>query len=110
MLQITEECAKRIKTLSEARGAAVLLRIEVQGSGCKGFAYKFSLANKVEDNDLVFEKNGSKVVVDKDSIAYLKDSVVDFQRAMIKEAFKIQKNDAAESSCSCGSSFSPKIT
>jgi iron-sulfur cluster insertion protein len=38
--------------LSEKKGTPVVLRVEVQGSGCKGFQYKFSLADKVEDNDM----------------------------------------------------------
>jgi len=109
-IEITDECAERIKSLSKIKGVPVVLRLEVQGSGCKGFSYKFSFADRIEPNDLVFEKDGSRVIVDRDSIVYLDGAVVDFKRAMIKEAFRIQKNSAAESSCSCGASFSPKMS
>jgi iron-sulfur cluster insertion protein len=43
---------QRIKILSEKKGAPVALRVEVQASGCKGFQYKFSIADKIEENDM----------------------------------------------------------
>ncbi len=38
--------------IAEKKGTPVVLRIEVQGSGCKGFAYKFNIADKIEENDM----------------------------------------------------------
>ena len=45
------------------------------------------------------------VVIDKLSLNYLKDSILDYQETLIEKAFKI-KNPNAQSSCGCGISFS----
>ena len=45
------------------------------------------------------------VVIDKLSLNYLKDSILDYQETLIEKSFKI-KNPNAQSSCGCGISFS----
>ena len=47
--------------------------------------------------------------MDKDSLALIDGSTIDYQIELIKSGFVVQKNPNADKGCSCGSSFSVKI-
>lgn len=82
----------------------------VDSGGCSGFQYTFSLDQKVPDADnLVFERDGAKVVVDTVSWDFLKGSTVDYEEEMIRRSFLVTDNPNVEAGCGCGSSFSVKL-
>lgn len=56
----------------------------------------------------VFEQNGGKVVVDKESLEFLRGSTVDYEQELIRSAFVVTNNPIAVSGCGCGSSFDLK--
>uniref|UniRef100_A0A5S6QZH0 Iron-sulfur cluster assembly 2 homolog, mitochondrial n=1 Tax=Trichuris muris TaxID=70415 RepID=A0A5S6QZH0_TRIMR len=106
VLNITEKCAERLRRIASANE---LLRILVDSGGCAGFEYKFDLVNEVNrDEDVVFERNGARVVVDKLSLQFLNGSTVDYQEELIRSSFRIIENPIAERGCSCGTSFALK--
>ncbi len=76
-------------------------RIAVQGGGCSGFKYNFSFDDKIEKDDILF----NKTVIDKLSLDIIAGSTVDFKKEMIGESFSIN-NPKASVSCGCGLSFS----
>lgn len=80
------------------------LRVAVEGGGCSGFQYEIKL-DEPDDDDLVLENNGERVVVDSVSLPFLADAVIDFSEELIGARFVIQ-NPNATSSCGCGTSFS----
>lgn len=57
----------------------------------------------------VFEQGGARVVVDSDSLAFVKGAQVDFSQELIRSSFQVLNNPQAQQGCSCGSSFSIKI-
>lgn len=57
----------------------------------------------------VFEQGGARVVVDVDSFAFVKGSMVDFSQELIRSSFQVVSNPQAEKGCSCGTSFSVKF-
>jgi len=84
---LTEACVRRLIELAAGEGdttdketrdaaaaaeGAPLLRIAVDGGGCSGFQYSFSLDATLGPNDKVFESGGAKVVVDDVSFEFLK--------------------------------------
>ena len=76
-------------------------RISVQGGGCSGFKYNFSIDDRIEKDDILF----NKAIVDKQSLDIIAGSTVDFKKEMIGESFSIN-NPKASASCGCGLSFS----
>ncbi|XP_020485664.1 iron-sulfur cluster assembly 2 homolog, mitochondrial [Labrus bergylta] len=103
---LTESCVKR---LSEITGKGEYLRIHVEGGGCSGFQYKFSIDGNKSEDDRVFQQGGVGVIVDQDSLEFVKGATLDFTQELIRSAFLVLKNPQADHGCSCGSSFSVKL-
>ena len=82
-----------------------MLRITVEGGGCSGFQYLFDLVHQTNEDDVVFERDGAKVVIDKLSLQYMEGSQIDYVDDLIGASFQI-KNPNATASCGCGTSFS----
>ena len=76
-------------------------RISVQGGGCSGFKYNFSFEDKIQLDDVKFDKT----IIDKVSLDIIAGSTIDFKKEMIGESFIIN-NPKASASCGCGLSFS----
>ncbi len=103
-VNISERCAKRILKV-QPNG---FLRLRVDGGGCSGFQYKFELDSASQDDDVLFEKAGAKLVIDETSLDMVRGSTIDFVEEMISSSFQVLSNPQSESSCGCGSSFAPK--
>lgn len=56
----------------------------------------------------VFEKDGGRVVVDKESLEFVRGSTVDYEQELIRSAFVVVNNPRAVSGCGCGTSFDLK--
>ncbi len=103
---ITESAARRIAyLLSQEDRPNLRLRVSVSGGGCSGFQYGFDFDEKVNDDDLLFEKDGASVVIDELSVGYMAGAEIDFVEDLVGAAFAI-RNPKATSSCGCGNSFS----
>lgn len=106
IIQMSDSAAKRIADLIEAEGdAQLMLRVAISGGGCNGFQYGFSLDGQRNGDDLVFERDGVKLIVDEVSLGLLGGSEVDFVEDLMGSYFTI-KNPNAASTCGCGTSFS----
>ncbi len=101
---LTERAARRIAEIVAAEPAGTTLRVSVEGGGCSGFQYKFDLVRDQEADDIVVERNGTRVLIDPVSIEYMSGSHIDFVDDLIGATFKIQ-NPQAKASCGCGTSF-----
>ena len=99
-LEFTDSAKNQIEKITKS-DEKKYFRIAVQGGGCSGFKYNFSFDNKVEKDDILFDKT----VIDKQSLSIISGSIVDFKKEMIGESFSI-KNPKASASCGCGLSFS----
>ncbi len=80
------------------------LRLFISGGGCSGYQYGLALDNNTRDEDMVFETDGIKLVIDEVSIQYLQGATVDYIQGTTSSGFKIT-NPIAASTCGCGQSF-----
>ena len=105
-IEFTDAAAKKVAILvSEEENPALKLRVYITGGGCSGFQYGFTFDEKVNDGDLVVEKQGVSMVVDPMSLQYLMGGVVDYTEGLQGSRFIVQ-NPNATTTCGCGSSFS----
>ena len=105
-IHITDNAAQRIKFLREQEQQPhLMLRILVEGGGCSGFQYKFTLEEQCQEDDVIFEHLGTHVVMDSCSLSLLKGIEIDFVENMTRSCFVVH-NPQAVSKCSCGASFS----
>jgi len=105
-IKLSESCVKHLKELGNLNK---YLRISVDSGGCSGFEYKFSLDANVTDEDKFIEKNDCKVLIDKETIEFIKGATIDYHEELIRSGFRVINNPNSEQGCSCGSSFSIKI-
>ncbi len=103
---VTDKAATKLhQLLAEEKKPAYGLRIAVVPGGCSGFSYEMGFEPVPKEGDMVVEKNGMKVFIDKESAAQLNGSQVDYIEGLQESGFKIE-NPNAEHKCGCGKSFS----
>ena len=102
MLTITETAqAKIADILAEENNPQLRVRAFVQGGGCSGFQYGFTLDEVQGEDD--FDVDG--VLVDSMSMQYLTGATIDYKEDQYGSSFSIN-NPNATTTCGCGSSFS----
>jgi iron-sulfur cluster insertion protein len=105
MITITTAAVTKLKELMAAEKEVYEgLRIYVRGGGCSGYQYGMAFESKIEDDDIIVEKDGIKVIIDSQSMPLLQGAVVDYTDSLQGSGFAI-KNPNAKSTCGCGSSF-----
>ena len=92
--------------LAEENNPSLKLRVFVQGGGCSGFQYGFTLDEEKHDDDMDLEYDGVSVLVDSMSWTYLQGSTIKYTDGPMGSSFAIS-NPNAQTTCGCGSSFSP---
>jgi iron-sulfur cluster insertion protein len=103
---VSERAIARVRSIVANEGKPDLqLRVSVSGGGCSGFQYGFDLDAEHQPDDIAFEKDGVRVVVDGMSLMYLVGAELDFVEDLSGAYFRVH-NPNASSSCGCGSSFS----
>ena len=102
----TDSAALKVGTLlKDEENSDLNLRVYVTGGGCAGFQYGFSFDENKDDGDTVVIRHGVSLIVDPMSVQYLMGAEIDFQEDLQGARFVI-KNPNANTTCSCGSSFS----
>lgn len=101
---LSEAAARHITKYLAKRGKGIGIRLGVKTSGCSGMAYKLEYADATESEDMVFESQGLKILVDPKSLPYLDGTELDFVREGLNEGFKFH-NPNAKNACGCGESF-----
>ena len=103
-ITLTEPAADRVRNFLKSRGNGVGVRLGVRTSGCSGMAYVLEFVDEIDDEDVVFEDQGVKVVIDQKSLAYLDGTELDYGKEGLNEGFKFN-NPNVKNECGCGESF-----
>jgi iron-sulfur cluster insertion protein len=107
MITITENASAKIADIiAEENNPKVRLRMYVQGGGCSGMQYGFTLDEEKNEDDFEVTSGSTSVLVDSMSAQYVQGAEVDYVDDLMGAGFKI-RNPKAETTCGCGSSFSP---
>ncbi len=104
MLRLTEPAFQRMRLLIDKHPGMVGLRFGVRKAGCSGWAYVFEEAAVQHEDDLLFEQDGVRVLVDAQSLSLVRGTEIDYVRQGLNTSFLFRNpNVAAE--CGCGESF-----
>jgi iron-sulfur cluster assembly accessory protein len=104
-ITISSSAAQAVsRILAERKLEGYSLRVYVAGGGCCGANFGMALDNNIRANDTTFQSQGVQVVVDDQSIAYLRGAKIDFVNDPVRgEGFSVDSPVKNSSSCSCGS-------
>jgi iron-sulfur cluster insertion protein len=100
-IEISKKAKEEINKLLQNENNGSFFRISVEGGGCSGFKYNFSIDEHLNPEDKKFDN----VIIDPISLEYIKGSILEYNDTLIEKSFKIS-NPNAKSSCGCGTSFS----
>jgi iron-sulfur cluster assembly protein len=106
MITLTEKGAEKVHEFLASQGeqtGLAGLRVGVRGGGCSGFQYALAF-DQLRDGDEVFEDQGIRLLVDRQSLPYVSGSTIDFVDGLQGAGFKVD-NPNVIAACGCGSSF-----
>ncbi|MCW3067189.1 MAG: iron-sulfur cluster assembly accessory protein [Solirubrobacterales bacterium] len=106
MITLTEKGAEKVHEFLASQGepsAVSGLRVGVRGGGCSGFQYALAF-DQQRDDDEIFEHQGIRLLVDRQSLPYVSGSTIDFVDGLQGAGFKVE-NPNVIAACGCGSSF-----
>ncbi|HTU77919.1 MAG TPA: iron-sulfur cluster assembly accessory protein [Solirubrobacteraceae bacterium] len=106
MIEITDKGAEKVQEFLAAQQAdagVAGLRVGVRGGGCSGFQYQLAF-DEQRENDVVFESHGLKLLVDGESLQFVRGSTIDYEESLQGAGFKVN-NPNVVAACGCGSSF-----
>jgi iron-sulfur cluster insertion protein len=107
MITITENATTKISDiLAEENNPKAKLRVFVQGGGCSGMQYGFTIDEEQNEDDFEIPAGSISVLVDSISTQYLTNAIIDYVEDLSGSQFKIS-NPQAQTTCGCGSSFNP---
>src|SRR3954463_11684480 len=94
-IDITSSAAARVAAIAGKQGKPAILRLAVEGGGCSGFQYRFGLADRIEGDDEVAERECVRLVVDSVSLDLIRGSAVDYVENMGGATFRVTNPQAA---------------
>ena len=103
-ITLSEAAANRVSTFLANRGKGEGVRLGVKTSGCSGLAYVLEFVDDIDEDDVVFEDKGVKVIIDQKSLVYLDGTELDYGKEGLNEGF-IFNNPNVKNECGCGESF-----
>ncbi|EFA86375.1 heat shock protein [Heterostelium album PN500] len=89
-ITITDHCAEELnKVTKDVKNANSKLRVMVDTGGCSGFQYIIKIDTKVQEDDVIFTKNGAEVIIDKISLDMMQGSIIDYEKELMRSSFCI---------------------
>ena len=102
---LSESAAKRIIVMLSQETDDSFFRVAVNGGGCSGFQYEFSIDTERQNDDLSFISYGVEVVIDEMSLELVDNGELNYVQDLMGSYFAVT-NPNATASCGCGTSFS----
>jgi iron-sulfur cluster assembly accessory protein len=106
MISFSDKGAEKVREFLAGQEVDVSLaglRVGVRGGGCSGFQYQLAF-DEQRENDTVFESHGLKLLVDNESLPFVRGAIIDYEESLQGAGFKVN-NPNVVAACGCGSSF-----
>jgi iron-sulfur cluster assembly accessory protein len=106
VVTLTDSAVEKIRSMMVKEGkGGYALRFGLTTGGCAGLSYEMKFQKNPYENDISYEFKGLVVIVNQESIEFVKGVEIDYVDTLKESGFKY-KNPNAKSSCGCGTSFS----
>jgi iron-sulfur cluster assembly accessory protein len=108
VIALSASAAAQLRILVADKGldpASAGLRLAVEKGGCAGLQYAMTIGDRLPD-DVVVERDGACLFVDRESVEWLDGSEIDFEDGLAGAGFRVN-NPRATRNCGCGTSFEP---
>ena len=108
MIKVSEQAKNKLITLMNDEGFNIgehYVRVGVKSGGCSGLSYELDFDKQEQESDKIFEDNGVRIAVNKQSFLYLVGTTLEFSGGLNGKGF-VFNNPNAERTCGCGESFS----
>ena len=103
-ISLTKESANVLLSyMNEEKPIPEYVRFGVKAGGCSGFTYTIGFDSKSRKFDLEFESCGVKLLVDKKSHLYVKETEIGWSDELQDKGFKFD-NPHAKGACGCKTS------
>lgn len=102
MLTVTPTAHEQIKEILLGEQKAKYVRAFIEGGGCAGFNYGFTLEEDKSEDDFIIEQ----LIVDSMSMQYFDGATIDYKTDKLQGSQFVISNPNAKTTCGCGSSFS----
>jgi iron-sulfur cluster insertion protein len=102
MITLTANATEQIKEILLSEQAKYV-RAFIEGGGCSGFNYKFTLEDVKNDEDFEISEY---LIVDALSMQFFDNATIDYVVDKLRGSQFVITNPNAKSTCGCGSSFS----
>ncbi len=94
---------KMAELIDQAEDNIAGIRIYAQPGGCSGMSFGMTFSERLEDNDLVRDNDGVKLIVASDTIEHLRGAEIDFaDSGNGQPSFIFNNIPAPESAGGCG--------
>jgi iron-sulfur cluster assembly protein len=103
-ITLTKEAVAYIQKNLQGKEGVLGIRIGVKDSGCSGLSYVVGFASDIKAEDKIFETADIKIMVDADSLKYLKGTEIYCVSEGLNEYLKFN-NPNVKGTCGCGESF-----
>jgi len=104
-IRLTPDAATHVQRMLEQRAHGLGLRVGTKASGCTGFAYVVDYADTITPDDCVFESHGVRLIVNRQHLAQLDGTEIDFVSNNISNSGFEFRNPNIRDMCGCGESF-----
>jgi len=105
IISMSEVATQQLRTLLEQQGNPDLgLRVFVYPGGCSGMSYGMAFEDEINEEDMILDNAGLKLIVDENSAYYLSGAQIDYEDSLMGGGFRIFNPNAVRS-CGCGHSF-----
>ena len=101
---LTDSAVAKVKALLAEEEEDLGLRVAVRPGGCSGFSYEMFFDADMEDEDIIINFAGLRVMVDPQSATRITGATLDYREGLMDAGFSID-NPNVTRSCGCGNSF-----
>jgi len=103
-IRMTPAAVGAVNAALRMRGKGIGVRLCVSLSGCSGMSYWLEFADELADDEVTFDLDGVRVVVQTPHLVYCEGLEIDYVRREHEEGFVINGPNTCRDECECSDS------